>query len=56
VLAPFLSAIQAQRKDFRGPMITIRAEDHRIVSSLLGVTPEVLIRRLDELGLRPPTG
>ena len=56
VLAPFLSAIQAQRKDFRGPMITIRAEDHRIVSSLLGVTPEVLSRRLDELGLRPPTG
>ena len=56
VLAPFLSAIQAQRRDFRGPMITIRAEDHRIVSSLLGVTPEVLCRRLDELGLRPPTG
>ena len=56
VLAPFLSAIQAQRRDFRGPTITIRAEDHRIVSSLLGVTAEVLCRRLDDLGLRPATG
>jgi transcriptional regulator with XRE-family HTH domain len=52
LLRRFLSMIQVQRQDFNGRMITIRAEDIRAIACLFGVTPDVMSRRLDELGLR----
>ncbi len=56
VLTPYLSSIRAQRRGFSGPIMAIRAEDMRILASLLGETVEMLCARLDELGLRrrPP--
>jgi len=53
VLEPYLSAIQAQRRAFHGSMITIRAEDLRVIACLVGLTPEDMRLRLDELGLLP---
>lgn len=52
VLTPYLSSIRAQRRDFSGQIMAIRAEDLRILASLLGETVETLCSRLDELGLR----
>ena len=52
VLSPYLSSIRAQRRGFSGPIMAIRAEDLRILASLLGETVETLCSRLDELGLR----
>ncbi len=56
VLTPYLSSIRAQRRDFSGQIMAIRAEDLRILASLMGETVERLCSRLDELGLRrrPP--
>jgi transcriptional regulator with XRE-family HTH domain len=53
VLTPCLSSIRAQRRGFSGPIMAVRAEDLRILASLLGETVETLCSRLDELGLRP---
>jgi transcriptional regulator with XRE-family HTH domain len=53
VLEPYLLAIQAKRRSFQGPMITIRAEDMRVIASLVGVTPQDMSVRLDQLGLSP---
>ncbi len=52
LLRRFLNMIQVQRQDFNGRMITIRADDVRAIACLFGVTPEVMVRRLDELDLR----
>ncbi len=52
LLRRFLSMIQVQRQDFNGRMITIRADDLRAIACLFGVTPEVMMNRLDELSLR----
>jgi transcriptional regulator with XRE-family HTH domain len=52
LLRRFLSMIQVQRQDFNGRMITIRAEDLRAIACLFGITPDVMSRRLEELGLR----
>ena len=53
VLVPYLAAIQVKRRSFQGPTITIRAEDLRIIACLVGVTPDDMSLRLDELGLYP---
>jgi hypothetical protein len=53
VLGPYLAAIQAQRRAFHGSMITIRAEDLRVIACLMGLTPEDMRLRLEELGLLP---
>ena len=52
VLHRYLASIEAQRRNFHGSTITIRAEDLRMIASLLGVTPDHMNHRLDELGLR----
>lgn len=54
VLVPYLSAIQAKRRHFAGPSITIRGEDLHMIACLVGVTPEDMSVRLDKLGLCPP--
>lgn len=56
LLRRFLSMIQVQRQDFNGRMITVRGDDLRAIACLFGVTPEVMVRRLDDLGLRVPSG
>jgi len=52
-LKKFLVTILAQRQDFHGRTIMIRAEDLRVIACLWGIDPESVCRRLDELGLRP---
>ncbi len=53
VLEPYLSTIQAMRRTVADPIITIRAEDLRVISGLVGLTREDMSLRLDELGLNP---
>lgn len=48
----YLSTIQVQRQDFNGRVLTIRREDLRAISCLLDVQPQIIRRRLAELGLR----
>ena len=38
--------------ELRGSVITIRGEDLRVISCLVGLTPDDMNRRLEELGLR----
>ena len=52
LLARYLGAIQVQRQDFNGRVLTIRNEDVRTLGFLLQTTPELLRRRLDEIGVR----
>jgi transcriptional regulator with XRE-family HTH domain len=49
-------AIQVQRGDFNGVVLTIRGSDTALLASILGVHPEAVSPRLAELGLvhRPP--
>jgi transcriptional regulator with XRE-family HTH domain len=52
VLARYVATIQLQRQDFNGRMLTIRRDDLRVLAAVVGRTPDELIVRLDELGLR----
>jgi transcriptional regulator with XRE-family HTH domain len=52
VLARYVATIQLQRQDFNGRMLTIRRDDLRVLAAVVGRTPDELIDRLDELGLR----
>lgn len=51
LLRQFLSAVQLQRQDFNGKVLTIREEDLRIMASMLGRTVEGLVGRFEELGI-----
>lgn len=52
ILERFSAAIQRQRQDFNGRMLTIRQQDIRLLAAVLGRSPEELATRLTELGLR----
>lgn len=52
LLARYLGAIQVQRQDFNGRVLTIRNEDVRVLGFLLQTTAESLRHRFDELGVR----
>lgn len=52
VLSRYAAAIQLQRQDFNGRMLTIRSDDVRVLAAVLGRRPSGLAERLDELGLR----
>jgi len=52
VLSRYAATIQLQRQDFNGRLLTIRRDDLRVLSAVLGRRPEDLGMRLDELGLR----
>jgi transcriptional regulator with XRE-family HTH domain len=52
LLQRYLAMIQVQRRDFDGRMITVRADDVRILAFMLQTTPDGLRRRLDDLRLR----
>jgi hypothetical protein len=51
----YAATIQLQRQDFNGRMLTIRRDDVRALGAVLGLTPDDLGARLDELGLRVST-
>jgi transcriptional regulator with XRE-family HTH domain len=52
MLNRYLKAIMVQRQDFNGRMLTIRHDDIRAISGLLGVDPSELVARLDAHHLR----
>lgn len=52
VLFRYAAAIQLQRQDFNGRMLTIRHNDVRVLAAALGQSLDQLRVRLDELGLR----
>jgi transcriptional regulator with XRE-family HTH domain len=52
MLGRFLRMIQLQRQDFNGKVLTVRWNDVPAIACMLGTTPELAVRRLDELGLR----
>jgi len=52
VLDRFATALQRERQDFNGRMLTIRRSDLRVLASCMGRSLEELAARLDQLGLR----
>lgn len=52
LLARYLGMIQVQRQDFNGRVLTIREDDLRAIACMLDTRPELMRRRLDQLGLR----
>jgi transcriptional regulator with XRE-family HTH domain len=52
ILERFVQAIQRQRQDFNGRMLTIRQTDLRLLAAVFGTSPDELAGRLTELGLR----
>ena len=55
MLTRYLGMIQVQRQDFNGRVLTIRNEDLRAIACLFETHPDLLRRRLDDLGLRAYT-
>jgi transcriptional regulator with XRE-family HTH domain len=52
LLARYLHQIQMQRQDYNGRVLTIRREDLRAIACMFELTPDMLRRRLDDLGVR----
>ncbi len=52
LLRRYLGMIQVQRQDFNGRVLTIRAEDVKILALMLEATPPSLQRRLEELEIK----
>jgi transcriptional regulator with XRE-family HTH domain len=51
-LEQFVSILQMQRGDYGGKLLTIRRDDVRVLAAVLDRSPEELLERLGELGLR----
>ena len=51
-LSRYLALIQMQRGDFNGKVLTIRRDDVRALAAILDQSPEGLVQRLAELGIR----
>lgn len=56
MLGRYLAAIQVQRQDFNGRVLTVRREDLRVLAALFGAPVDEVRRQLDTPGLRRPTG
>ena len=52
LLSRYLHQIQMQRQDYNGRVLTIRREDLRAIACMFELTPDLLRRRLDDLGVR----
>jgi transcriptional regulator with XRE-family HTH domain len=50
-LQRFVTTIQVERQDFNGQVLTIRADDLRVIGATFGVSVNELIDQLIELGL-----
>ena len=55
-LEQFVIILQMQRGDYGGKMLTIRREDVRVLAAVFDRSPEELLARLSELGLRRRAG
>jgi len=51
VLRRYLHAIELQRQDFNGRVITIRRDDLRVIAAIFQQSPAALFKRLEELGI-----
>lgn len=51
-VARYVRLLQADRGEWGGPVFSIRATDVRALGCALDLSPEELLRRLEELGLR----
>jgi transcriptional regulator with XRE-family HTH domain len=52
LLSRYLHQIQMQRQDYNGRVLTIRREDLRAIACMFELSPDLLRRRLDDLGVR----
>ena len=52
VLQRYVNMVQTRRGDFNGKVLTIRADDLRALASVLEQSPEMLLSKLDSLGLK----
>jgi transcriptional regulator with XRE-family HTH domain len=52
ILQRYVNMVQMQRGDFNGKVLTIRFDDLRALASVLEQSPEVLLARLEDLGLK----
>jgi transcriptional regulator with XRE-family HTH domain len=52
LIGRYLGMIQVQRQDFNGRVLTVREEDLRAMACLLDTRPELMRRRLEDMGLR----
>jgi transcriptional regulator with XRE-family HTH domain len=52
ILSRFATAIQLERQDFNGRMLTIRRSDLRVLAACMGRSIDELGARLEQLGLR----
>lgn len=50
-LRRFVNAIQVERQDFNGQVLTIRLDDLRVIGATFGLGVEEMVARLGELGL-----
>ena len=50
-LARYAAAIQSQRGDYNGKVLTLRRDDLRAIACVLDVSPENAPRRLQQLGV-----
>lgn len=50
-LRRFLNAIQVERQDFNGEVLTIRADDLRVIGATLGLGTQDMLASLDRLGV-----
>ena len=55
-LEQFVSILQMQRGDYGGKMLTIRRDDVRVLAAVLDRSPDELVERFSELGLRRRAG
>lgn len=51
IVSRFLRSIQLMRQDFNGEVLTIRADDLRMLSLLIDQTEEAFSERLSDLGM-----
>ena len=47
----YLRGIQVQRQDFNGKVLTVRSDDLRALSCMLGVASDAAVGQLEDLGL-----
>lgn len=52
ILRRYTERVQIYRQDFNGRILTIRSDDVRVMAWALGLTPEELGVRLEEMGIR----
>lgn len=52
ILRRYTERVQIFRQDFNGRVLTIRSDDVRVMAWALGLTPEELGVRLEEMGVR----